>query len=92
MSNLEYSRGRLLWLRYRWVLRWVVALPGFGAVVAGANAAYWPTWVGDLFSGDVGSRVHDIAQPAAAAVKTSPLTGVSLIIIGILAVALAARL
>jgi hypothetical protein len=79
-------------MRYRWVLRWVVALPGIGAVIAGANAAYWPTWVGDLFSGETAVQVYDLAKPAAKAVKTSPLTGVSLIIIGVLAVALATRL
>lgn len=92
MSQTDYSRSRLAWIKYRWILRWVVALPGVGAIVAGANAAYWPTWVGDLFDGETGVQVYNLAKPPASAVKTSPLTGVSLIIIGVLVVALATRL
>lgn len=91
MDNGEYSSARTTWLKYRWLLRWSLAVPAFIAILLGAHAELFPRWVGQAFTGEQAESIVDATEPAAEAVYASPLTGVSLIIIGILAIAFTNR-
>jgi len=92
MSNNDYSRSRLAWIKYRFLIRWALAIPGFGCILLGSHAELFPRWVTQVLSGEQAVSIIETTQPAAQAVYNSPLTGVSLVIIGILAIALANRL